>query len=83
MDAHIKEVLGNLDALKDKERLREKLSLEIVPFKFAKKRQVNVHDLPKDDERKLAFQALFLFVLRPKIPIKCTDNNQHNNPIGF
>ncbi len=71
MDVHIKDVLSQCGDDFDKVRLRDKLSLDTAPFKFTRKRQVNVHDLPKNDERKLAFQALFLFVLRPKIPIKC------------
>jgi hypothetical protein len=52
--------------------LREKLSLEIIPFRYAKKAQVNIKDLPKDDDYRLAFQVLFLFVLRPYLPLKCS-----------
>jgi hypothetical protein len=71
MEQQIKEALDMLNDVTDKEQVREKLNLESTPFKFTKRRQINIHDLPKDDERRLAFQALFLFVLRPKLPIKC------------
>lgn len=72
MEQQVKDILPtNGSDVLDKDLLREKLSLESMPFTFTKKRQVNIHDLPKDDERRLAFQALFLFALKPKIAAKC------------
>jgi hypothetical protein len=56
----------------DQEMLREKLPLETAPFRFAKKAHLNIAEMAKDEERRLAFQALFLLILRPWIPIKCS-----------
>lgn len=53
------------------ENLRERIPLDTVPFKFAKKMQIKVQDMAKDDEIRVSFQALFLFILRPYLPIKC------------
>ena len=50
--------------------VRDHLVLDNVPFYHARKSIFRVHELPKDDERRLCIQALFLFVLRPYIPLK-------------
>lgn len=50
--------------------LRERLSLDTLPFRFAKKNELFVHEYNKDDERRVALQALFLFILRPYLPLK-------------
>ncbi len=69
MEHHIKEAV--LLGISDPETLRERIPLDTVPFKFAKKMQIKIQDMAKDDEIRISFQALFLFVLRPYIPIKC------------
>jgi hypothetical protein len=69
MNNTIKSSLGA--GLFHQEIMREKLPLDTVPFKYAKKMHVNIQDMAKDDDVRVAFQALFLFVLRPYIPIKC------------
>lgn len=56
--------------LTEQEIMREKLPLDSAPFKYAKKLHLNIQELHKDDEIRIAFQALFLFVLRLYIPIK-------------
>lgn len=53
--------------------IRDNLSLDVVPFAHGRKTGYDVHELPKDDERRLAVQALFLFILRPHIPLKYHD----------
>ena len=53
------------------EILREKLPLDTAPFKYPKKLHLNIQELHKDDELRVAFQTLFLFVLRLYIPLKC------------
>ena len=44
---------------------------------------VNIQDMAKDDEVRVAFQALFLFVLRPYIPIKCEFHRYFARVKGF
>lgn len=52
--------------------MRDRLPLDTIPFKYAKQHGFNINDLSKDDEIRVSFQALFLFLLRPFIPLKCT-----------
>lgn len=68
MEHHIRDVLalGVVDA----ETMRDRIPLDSIPFKYAKRRDKDIHILPKDDEVRVAFQALFLFLLRPFIPLK-------------
>lgn len=56
--------------IKDYTAMREIFSLDTVPFRYTKKKQLNIQDLAKEDERKLVFEALLLFILRTKIPNK-------------
>ena len=51
-------------------RMREHLGLDTCPFEHCRRAGYEVHELPKDDERRLSVQALFLFVLRPHVPLK-------------
>lgn len=58
--------------------IRDKISLEIEPFFFPqtidfKVMGVPIYDLPKDNEKRMSFQALFLFILRRYIPSRYTD----------
>lgn len=55
----------------DENSLRDRLPLDSVPFLCAKKLKVNFNDLAKDHDFRLSFQALFLFLLRKRIPIAC------------
>ncbi len=47
------------------------LSLETVPFLYAKRMRMNFNDIAKDNDIRLSFQALFLFLLRRKLGPKC------------
>lgn len=69
MEHHIQEAV--LLGVSDPENMRERIPLDTVPFKFAKKTQIKIQDMAKDDDIRISFQALFLFILRPYIPIKC------------
>jgi hypothetical protein len=59
----------------DRTILRSLLSIESAPFSYAKKtlKQVKLNELPKDDERRLAIQALFLYALKVHIAEKYPD----------
>jgi hypothetical protein len=45
-------------------------ALEDVPFVATKNAKTDIHSLPRDDEKRMIFQALLLLMLRPIIPIK-------------
>ena len=51
-------------------RVRYYLNLDDAPFRAIRKFDRAIEDLPKDDEQRMALQALFLIVLRPEIPMK-------------
>lgn len=70
MNHYIKHAFSS-GGLLEPEIMREKLPLDTAPFKYAKKLHLNIQELHKDDEIRVAFQALFLFVLRLFIPLKC------------
>ena len=55
----------------DPDVMRDRLPLDNIPFKYSKRKQKDIHAFPKDDEIRIAFQALFLFLLRPYVPLKC------------
>lgn len=55
----------------DPDAMRDRLPLDNIPFKYSKRKQKDVHAFPKDDEIRIALQALFLFLLRPFVPLKC------------
>ena len=65
--------------IKDYADMREIFSLDVVPFRYTKNKQLNIQDLGKEDERKLLFQALLLFILRIRIPNKCIITYFFNN----
>ena len=44
--------------------------LKIYPFRYTILKSLNIHHLDITDERKLIFQAIFLIILREKIPPK-------------
>ena len=71
LDIHAYVVEKFPNELKDYVAMREIFSLDFVPFRYTKKKQLNIHDLAKEDERKLVFEALLLFILRTRIPNKC------------
>lgn len=80
MDFAINRVLKDVLKIKDRDQIannqiqmRELLSLDVIPFEFGRRTGSDAQDLPKDDERRLAVQALFLFILRPHIPLKYED----------
>ena len=50
--------------------IRHRLNIDKFPFQFAKRSLFRIDELPKDDERRLVLQALFLFILRPNITLK-------------
>lgn len=69
MELHI--LTATADGIKDPESMREHLPLDSAPFRHARRYLVkNVSELPKDDELRLACQALFLFLLRPRLTLK-------------
>ena len=68
MEYHIKEALACVGK-PDQEELREKLSLETIPFRMAKRNAIFKRG--KEDTVRHTFQAMFLFLLRPKITLKC------------
>jgi hypothetical protein len=74
MEHHIRDAfsLGPLDA----DMMRDRIPLDSIPFKHPKRRQRDIHSLPKDDDVRVAFQALFLFLLRPFVPLKCKLRNK-------
>lgn len=75
MEAHINGATAS--GIRDAESMREQIPLDTIPFRYARRFLVkNIQELPKDDEIRLACQALFLFLLRPRIPLKC-------KPIGL
>lgn len=55
--------------------LRDRLPIDVLPFLYPKKIGVMTTEIPKDDEVKLAFQTLFLFLLRPHVSLKCKNNS--------
>eukprot|EP01031_Cornospumella_fuschlensis_P039789 gene39789-48444_t len=70
MDEHIREITSGLGSL-DHESARTKLFLDNTPFRCARRLlSSSIQDLPKDDEVRIACQALFLFLLRPYISLK-------------
>jgi hypothetical protein len=70
MEAHINSATAA--GLKDHEVMREQIPLDSIPFRYARRYLIkNIQELPKDDELRLACQALFLFLLRPRVPLKC------------
>lgn len=72
MEAHINSTMDG--GLRDPESMREHLPLDSVPFRYARRFLVkNIQELPKDDEIRLACQALFLYLLRPRVPVKYAD----------
>lgn len=44
--------------------------LKIYPFRYTMLKSLSIHHLDNTDERKLIFQAIFLIILREKIPPK-------------
>ncbi|RYH32204.1 hypothetical protein EON65_01115 [archaeon] len=71
MEEHIREIVNNLGSL-DPEAARAKLFLDNTPFRCARRLlSSSIQELPKDEEVRVACQALFLFLLRPFIPLKC------------
>lgn len=70
MNNFVKNIIS-AGGITEQEIMREKLPLDSAPFKYAKKVHLNIQEMTKDDEIRVAFQALFLFILRPYIPIKC------------
>lgn len=70
MEAHMNVAFDG--GLREAEVMRELLPLDSIPFRFARRYLVrNIQELPKDDEIRLACQALFLFLLRARVPVKC------------
>lgn len=51
--------------------IRERLQLDSVPFITARRYRVNFTDVPKEYDCRIAFQALFLYLLHPHIPCTC------------
>lgn len=51
-------------------RLQMSLNLEIIPFCTAIESNWPVRDVDEDDERRLVFQAMLLYILRQYIPLK-------------
>jgi hypothetical protein len=68
---YLQTIFSDSEETQEQDPLKEKLALEIIPFRYAKRVQYNIHNKPKDDELRIAFQTLFLFVLRPFIKLKC------------
>lgn len=69
MEGIIKSVLEESTST-DVHDLRCKLALEVIPFLHVKSNRLPIETLPKMDERRLLFQALYLFILRPHLPLK-------------
>ena len=61
------------------EQYHEKLALDSAPFMYTKSIGLNYHELPREDDTKLIFQALFLLVLREQVPHKCKYFIQYHN----
>lgn len=56
---------------KNMDQIRENLSIDYVPFRYAKFCGLIIDELPKHDEMRLALQALYLLILRNQIPNRC------------
>jgi hypothetical protein len=69
MENHIQDAFAI--GVSDADTMRDRIPLDSMPFKYPKRKQKDIHALPKDDEVRIAFQALFLFLLRPRVPLKC------------
>ena len=57
----------------EKQTIRTYISLDTLPFEHCRRSGYKLNELPTSDERRLAFQAMLLFILRPYIPIKYND----------
>lgn len=55
----------------DEATMRDRLSLDSTPFVLAKRMRMNFNEITKDNDIRLCFQALLLYLLRRKIPPKC------------
>lgn len=72
LEQHINEAMTTLKGTYDESTMREKLPLDSIPFLLAKRMRMNFNDVAKDNDIRLSFQALLLFLLRRKIPPKYT-----------
>lgn len=66
----IDEALASTKPL-DESVLRDRLPLDSAPFQVAKRMRMSFSDIAKDNDIRLSFQALFLFILRRKMTPKC------------
>lgn len=66
----IDEALASTKPL-DESALRDRLPLDSAPFQVAKRMRMSFSDIAKDNDIRLSFQALFLFILRRKMTPKC------------
>lgn len=72
----IEEALASTKPL-DESALRDRLPLDSAPFQVAKRMRMSFSDIAKDNDIRLSFQALFLFILRRKMPPKCKSCDHH------
>ncbi len=80
MEHHIQDAFAL--GVTDPDTMRDRIPLDSIPFKYPKRKQKDIHALPKDDEVRIAFQALFLFLLRPHVPLKCKKKFSMNGLIA-
>jgi hypothetical protein len=71
----IKKAIDSLVLPEDKSLLnhnifRGRINLDVTPFHYSRKVGVRIQELPKEDDRRHFLQSLFLFILRPLIPVK-------------
>lgn len=55
----------------DEATMRDRLSLDSTPFVLAKRMRMSFSEITKDNDIRLCFQALLLYLLRRRIPPKC------------
>ena len=56
--------------------MQSSLNLEVIPFATAMRSNWPVREAAQDDERRLVFQAMLLYVLRQYIPLKYSNTAQ-------